>query len=153
LAEIGLDFHVEGLDPQLQRDYFSRQLKLAQQFDRPVIIHARGALEEIIHTLRRHPGLRGVVHSFSGSEQQAQQLWHMGFHLGIGGPITYERARRLRRIVASMPLEFLLLESEPARVVEVLRTVAALRPESESAIAAATCDNTLRLFGLDLVKR
>jgi len=168
VGEIGLDFHVEGLDPQLQRDYFSRQLKLAQQFDRPVIIHARGALEEIIHTLRRHPGLRGVVHSFSGSEQQAQQLWQMGFHLGIGGPITYERARRLRRIVASMPLEFLLLESdapdqpdsahrgqrnEPARVVEVLRTVAALRPESESAIAAATCDNTLRLFGLDLVKR
>lgn len=168
VGEIGLDFHVEGLDPQLQRDYFSRQLKLAQQFDLPVIVHARAALEEIIQTLRRCPGLRGVVHSFSGSEQQAQQLWQMGFHLGIGGPITYGRAQRLRRIVASMPLEFLLLESdapdqpdaahrgqrnEPARIVEVLRSVAALRTEAESVIAAATCDNTRRLFDLDRAKR
>jgi len=168
VGEIGLDFHVEGLDPQLQRDYFHRQLKLAQQFSLPVIVHARAALEEIIQTLRRFPGLRGVVHSFSGSEQQALKLWQMGFYLGIGGPITYGRAQRLRRIVASMPLEFLLLESdapdqpdsahrgqrnEPARVVEVLRSVAALRSESESIIAAATCDNTRRLFGLDPVRR
>ena len=168
VGEIGLDFHVEGLDPQLQRHYFSRQLDLAKKFDLPVIVHARAALEEIIQTLRRIPSLRGVVHSFSGSEQQARQLWQMGFHLGIGGPITYDRAQRLRRIVATMPLEFLLLESdapdqpdsahrgqrnEPARVVEVLRSVAGLRPESESVIAAATCDNTRRLFGLDPAKR
>jgi len=168
VGEIGLDFHVDGLDPQLQRDYFHRQLTLAQEFDLPVIVHARAALEEIIQTLRRYPGLRGVVHSFSGSEQQARQLWQTGFYLGIGGPITYERAQRLRRIVASMPLEFLLLESdapdqpdaahrgqrnEPARVVEVLRSIAALRSEDVSVIAKATCDNTRRLFGLDLVKR
>ncbi|WP_458072046.1 TatD family hydrolase [Rhodanobacter sp. BL-MT-08] len=168
VGEIGLDFHVEGLDPALQRDYFSRQLELARQFDLPVIVHARAALEEIIQTLRRFPGLRGVVHSFSGSEQQARQLWQMGFHLGIGGPITYDRAKRLRRIVASMPLQYLLLESdapdqpdcahrgqrnEPARVVEVLRSIAALRTESESVIAAATCDNTRRLFGIDPVNR
>ena len=164
VGEIGLDFHVEGLDPQRQRDYFSHQLMLAQQFDLPVIVHARAALDEIIQTLRRYPRLRGVVHSFSGSEQQARQLWKMGFHLGIGGPITYDRAQRLRRIVASMPLEFLLLESdapdqpdaahrgqrnEPARVIEVLRSITVLRTESESLIAAATCANTRRLFGLD----
>jgi TatD DNase family protein len=167
VGEIGLDFHVEGLDPELQRRYFSAQLDLAQQFDLPVIVHARAALEEIIQTLRRFPGLRGVVHSFSGSEQQAKQLWERGFHLGIGGPITYDRAQRLRRIVASMPLEFLLLESdapdqpgaahrgqrnEPAYVVEVCKTIAALRNESESIVAAATCHNTHRLFRLDRVK-
>lgn len=164
VGEIGLDFHVTGLDHELQRFYFVRQLQLARERDLPVIVHARGALEEVSLTLRRTGGLRGVVHSFSGSEQQARQLWKMGFHLGIGGPLTYERAQRLRRIVAQMPIEFLLLESdapdqpgdahrgqrnEPAYVAEVLSCVAALRGEAEADIAAATRDNARRLFDLD----
>jgi TatD DNase family protein len=165
VGEIGLDFHVQDLDPQLQREYFVRQLRLARERDLPVIVHARGALEEVILTLRRIGGLRGVVHSFSGSEQQARQLWQMGFHVGIGGPVTHERAQRLRRIVAMIPIEFLLLESdapdqpgaahrgqrnEPARIVEVLQSIATLRNEPEAAVAAATTANTRRLFGLDL---
>jgi TatD DNase family protein len=168
VGEIGLDFHVGGLDRALQRDYFLKQLALALSFDLPVILHARGALEEIIQTLRRMPGLRGVVHSFSGSEQQAQQLWQMGFHIGIGGPVTYDRAQRLRRIVATMPLEFLLLESdapdqpdadhrgqrnEPAHVANVWQCIAKLRNESETMIATATTANARRLFNLDLTHR
>lgn len=164
VGEIGLDFHVEGLDRELQRDFFQRQLLLARQRDLPVIVHARGALEEVSLTLRRTGGLRGVVHSFSGSEQQAQHLWDIGFHLGIGGPVTYPRAQRLRRIVAQMPIEFLLLESdapdqpdaahrgernEPARVADILQCVAALRGEPEAHVAAATSANARRLFALD----
>jgi TatD DNase family protein len=164
VGEIGLDFHVAGLDHELQRFYFVRQLQLARERDLPVIVHARGALEEVRLTLHRIGGLRGVVHSFSGSEQQARQLWKMGFHLGIGGPLTYARAQRLRRIVMQMPIEFLLLESdapdqpgaahrgqrnEPAYVAEVLSCVAALRGEAEADIAAATRANARRLFGLD----
>ncbi|MHB1271577.1 MAG: TatD family hydrolase [Rhodanobacter sp.] len=164
VGEIGLDFHVTGLDQDLQRHYFSSQLRLARERDLPVIVHARGALEEVILTLRRTGGLRGVVHSFSGSLEQARRLWTMSFHLGIGGPVTYDRAQRLRRIVAQMPIEFLLLESdapdqpdahhrgqrnEPSRVVEVLRCVAALRDQPEDEIASATTDNARRLFDLD----
>jgi TatD DNase family protein len=164
VGEIGLDFHVAGLDHDLQRHYFTSQLTLARERDLPVIVHARGALEEVILTLRRIPGLRGVVHSFSGSEQQAQQLWRMGFHIGLGGPVTYERAQRLHRIVTQMPIEYLLLESdapdqpdashrgqrnEPARIVEVLRSIAELRGESEASVAAATTANVRRLFDLD----
>ena len=163
IGEIGLDFHVEGLDRTLQRDYFIRQLRLARERQLPVIVHARGALEEVILTLRRVGGLRGVVHSFSGSEQQARQLWQLGFHLGIGGPVTYDRAQRLRRLVAQMPIEYLLLESdapdqsdtdhrgqrnEPARVVTVLNCIAALRGEPATAIAVATSANARKLFGL-----
>jgi TatD DNase family protein len=163
VGEIGLDFHVDGLDHELQRHYFLGQLRLARERDLPVIVHARGALEEASLTLRRIGGLRGVVHSFSGSEQQARQLWEIGFHLGIGGPVTYPRAQRLRRIVAQMPIEFLLLESdapdqpdaahrgernEPARVAEVLQCVAGLRGEPALDIAAATSANAHRLFGL-----
>lgn len=164
VGEIGLDFHVEGLDRELQRDFFQRQLQLARQRNLPVIVHARGALEEVSLTLRRTGGLRGVVHSFSGSEQQAQHLWDIGFHLGIGGPVTYPRAQRLRRIVAQMPIEFLLLESdapdqpdaahrgernEPARIADVLQCIAALRGEPEAHVATATSANARRLFALD----
>lgn len=163
IGEVGLDFHAGELDPALQRSYFMRQLALARELDLPVIVHARQALEEVILTLRRHPGMRGVVHSFSGSEEQARRLWQLGFHIGIGGPVTYERAQRLRRIVADMPIEFLLLESdapdqpdanhrgqrnEPARIAGVLHCVAALRGEPKPAVAAATSANTRRLFRL-----
>lgn len=164
VGEIGLDFHLEELDAETQRHYFHRQLELAREHDLPVIVHARRALDEVIHTLRRFNVRRGVVHSFSGSGQQAQQLWKLGIHLGIGGPVTYARAHRLRRIVATMPIEYLLLESdapdqpgaghrgqrnEPAFAIEALRCIAQLRGESEDAVAAATLANTCRLFGLD----
>lgn len=164
IGECGLDYFVPGLDADEQRRYFVAQLELARETDLPVIVHARRAVDEVIATFRRIGGLRGVVHSYSGSFEQAAQLWKLGFHLGFGGPITYDRATRLRDIVARMPLEFLLLESdapdqplaahrglrnEPCRVAEVLDQVAALRPESRETIAAATTANAVRLFGLD----
>jgi TatD DNase family protein len=168
LGEIGLDFYVKELDRDLQRDYFEAQLALAHELDLPVIVHARRAVEEVLLALRRMPGLRGVVHSFAGSEQQAERLYEMGFHLGIGGPVTYPRARRLRDLVASMPIEHLLLETdapdqpnaghqgtrnEPVRMLETLRTIAELRGESVEAIAAATTANACRLFDLQVPHR
>ncbi|WP_374602470.1 TatD family hydrolase [Arenimonas sp.] len=162
VGECGLDFHVEGLDPEAQRRFFQRQLELAREFDLPLVLHARRAVEEVIVSLRRIGGLRGVVHSWSGSEEQARQLFELGFCLGIGGPVTYERARRLRRTVANMPPDFLLLETdapdqpgadsrgernEPARLRRVLEVVAELRGQPEAAIAEATTANALRLFG------
>ncbi|WP_114693284.1 TatD family hydrolase [Mizugakiibacter sediminis] len=163
VGECGLDFYVEGLDAELQRMYFVRQLELAREFALPVIVHARRALDEVIAALRRIGGLRGVVHSFSGSEEQARQLWKLGFGIGIGGPVTYPRAQRLRRIVAAMPLQYLLLETdapdqpgighrgernEPAHLVEVLDCIAALRGMEREALAAATSGNAAALFGL-----
>src|SRR3546814_1473777 len=66
----------------------------------PVIVHARRAVDAVVASIRSVGKLRGVVHSWSGSRQQAEQLWDLGFLLGIGGPVTYERARRLRELVA-----------------------------------------------------
>jgi TatD DNase family protein len=162
IGECGLDYYVDGLDADTQRHYFQAQLDLARQFDRPLVVHARRAVEEVTLALRRTGGLRGVVHSYAGSEEQARQLFELGFCLGFGGPVTYDRARRIRRVVASMPIEFLLLETdapdqpnachrgernEPARMVEVLKTIAALRNTSEEAIAEATTANAIRVFG------
>lgn len=162
VGECGLDFFVEGLDPDTQRLYFHGQLALAREHALPVVLHARRAVDEVIAALRRTGGLRGVVHSWSGSEEQARQLFGLGFHLGIGGPVTFERAQRLRRTVATMPLECLLLETdapdqpdaahrgqrnEPSRLGEVLKVVAALRGADPEEIAAATRANAERLFG------
>jgi TatD DNase family protein len=163
VGECGLDCYVEDLDRELQRRYFLRQLELARDFDLPLILHARRAVEEVIAALRRIGGLRGVVHSFSGSVDQARQLWKLGFCLGFGGPITYPRARRLRDIVASMPLEFLLLETdspdqplhghqgrrnEPAQLTQVCACAAALRGVEPETIATATTANCERVFAL-----
>ena len=163
IGECGLDFHVEGLDIETQRMYFVRQLELARELDLPLIVHARRAFEEVITTLQRIGKLRGVVHSFSGSIEQARRLWKLGFCIGIGGPVTYRRATRLRGIVATMPAEFLLLETdspdqplaarrgarnEPAYLVEVLDCVAGLRGEDAQTVAATTTRNAERLFGI-----
>src|SRR5690606_19908555 len=75
VGECGLDYFVEGLDPERQRAVFLRQLQLARDFDLPVIVHARRAMDEVLVMLRRIGGLRGVVHSYSGSEEQARQLF------------------------------------------------------------------------------
>jgi len=163
VGECGLDHYLPGLDPARQRELFAGQLCLAREFDLPVIVHARHAVDEVIALLRRHAPLRGVVHSFAGSAEQARQLWNMGFLIGLGGPITYERARRLRALAATMPLEYLLLETdapdqplashrgqrnEPAHLVEVAQVVAQLRGIDVSEVAAATRSNAQRLFAL-----
>lgn len=165
VGECGLDFYVEGLDPARQQALFDAQLRLAREFDLPVIVHARRAVDAVIASIRRVGGLRGVVHSFPGSRQQADMLWREGFLLGIGGPVTYPRANRLRELVATMPIECLLLETdspdqpdcahrgrrnEPARLVHVLQAVAALREESAGHVAAEATRNAARLFGLSI---
>lgn len=163
VGECGLDFFLPELDPGQQRFYFRAQLEIARDFGLPVVVHARRAVEEVIATLRSVGGLTGVVHSYPGSEEQARQLYALGFMLGIGGPVTYERAARLRRLVASMPLDRLLLETdspdqpdashrgqrnEPARLATVLDVVARLRGAEPGEIATAISNNARRLFGL-----
>ncbi len=163
VGECGLDYFVDGLDRETQRELFQQQLRLAREFDLPVVIHARKAVDEVIQRIRAIGGLRGVVHSYSGSPEQAQQLWRLGFLIGLGGPVTYPRAQRLRRLVGTMPLEFLLLESDapdqpdadwrghrndPARLLRIAECVAELRDSDPGTIARVTRDNALRLFGL-----
>jgi TatD DNase family protein len=169
VGECGLDFFVEGLDVETQQHFFEGQLVLARDFDLPVIVHARRAVDAVISAIKRIGGsgssrkLRGVVHSFSGSIEQARQLWDLGFLIGLGGPVTYERAKRLHRLVAEMPLDRLLLETdspdqpdaeicgqrnEPARLSFICETIARLRDEEPATIAAATTRNAERLFGI-----
>ena len=163
VGECGLDYFVEGLDRDLQHHYFENQLQLAREYDLPVIVHARRAVDDVIAAVRRIGSLRGVVHSYSGSEEQARQLWKSGVLLGLGGPVTYDRANRLRRLAATMPIEYLLLETdapdqpdagirgqrnEPARLATVCDVIAGLRGIAADELAAATSANAERLFRL-----
>ncbi|MBN6110545.1 TatD family hydrolase [Xanthomonas bonasiae] len=165
IGECGLDFFVEGLDEAEQQRYFAGQLQLARAFDLPVIVHARRAVDAVILAIRKVGRLRGVVHSFAGSPEQARQLQSLDFLIGLGGPVTYERAQRLRRLVAELPLQQLLLETdapdqpdasirgernEPARLRTVLDTIAALRGQPAAEIAEQTTRNAQQLFGLDV---
>lgn len=162
IGECGLDFHLEDLDRDAQQFYFRGQLQIARDFDLPLVVHARHAVEAVIVALKSVGGLRGVIHSFAGSPEQARQLAKLGFMIGLGGPVTYARANRLRKLVATMPIEQLLLETdapdqpdaehrgqrnEPARIVNVVDAIARLRDEDPADIAAATTRNAERLFG------
>jgi TatD DNase family protein len=163
VGECGLDYFIEALDRDTQSHYFEAQLQLAHEFDLPVVVHARRAVDAVIAAIRKTGKLRGVVHSYSGSLEQARQLWNLGFLIGLGGPVTYDRANRLRKLAASMPIDYLLLETdapdqpdagirgqrnEPARLAEVVTVIAQLRGEDAAAVAAATTANAERLFGL-----
>jgi TatD DNase family protein len=163
VGECGLDYFLRDLDPKQQVHYFSEQLRLARRHHLPVIIHARHAVDAVIQCIRRFSGTRGVVHSFSGSEDQARRLLDLGILLSFGGPVTYERASRLRRLVRYVPLDGFLLETdapdqplsqhrgernEPAYLAEVLTCVAELRGADPDTIAVATTANARRLFGI-----
>jgi TatD DNase family protein len=163
VGECGLDFFVDGLDADQQQFYFDGQLRIARAFDLPVIVHARRAVDAVIAAIKQVGGLRGVIHSFPGSPEQAAQLHKLGFLVGLGGPLTYDRAQRLRRLVAQLPLEQLLLETdapdqpdagirgernEPARLTVIAETVARLRGEPVEMIAEQTTANARRLFAL-----
>ena len=163
IGECGLDYFVDGLDRGTQRRYFDAQLQLAREFDLPVIVHARRAVEDAIIAIRKVGGLRGVVHSYAGSIEQARQLGDAGFLLGFGGPATYPRANRIRKVVAAVPLAQVLLETdapdqplcghqgernEPCRLTGVLAAIADIRDEDPATIAKATTANAERLFAL-----
>lgn len=164
VGECGLDFFIPDPDREAQQALFEAQLELADRFRLPVIIHARKSVEQVLNTLRRFPRIEGVLHSFSGSRQQAERLIDMGFRFGFGGPVTYSNARRLQALVKWMPLEVMLLETdspdqpdathqrqrnEPAYLPLIVDAICQLKGISPQELAARTSANARSLFGLE----
>ena len=112
VGEIGLDGFVPGLDMARQQLFYKAQLKLAQQHDLPVILHVRRSADLLLQGLRKTPVKGGIAHAFNGSLQQAQQFIDMGFKLGFGGALTFERANQLRLLATQLPLSALVLETD-----------------------------------------
>ncbi len=163
VGECGIDFFESRIDEKWQKQLFTEQLHLAANHRLPVIVHARKAMDEVTSLLRKHAGYGGVLHSFSGSLQQAQQLFDLGFKLGIAATVSFERAQKLRAVVAAMPDAALLIESDapdqpganhrgqlnrPAFIVEHLQTMAELRQCDAGDLAVTLTRNTESLFKL-----
>ena len=112
IGEIGLDYFVEGLDPQRQDFFFQGQLDLAQQFQLPVVLHVRRSQDAILKALRQRTIPGGIAHAFNGSFQQAEQFIDMNFKLGFGGAATYTRALQIRRLLKELPLDSIVTETD-----------------------------------------
>lgn len=112
IGEIGLDFFVPGLDAERQTRFYRQQLQLARRFDLPVILHVRRSADALLKGLREVPVQGGIAHAFNGSLQQAQAFIALGFKLGFGGALTYERALQLRRLATELPIDALVLETD-----------------------------------------
>lgn len=164
VGEIGLDFRPGQASAEMQVPLFEQQLALARAQDLPVLLHVVKAHDEVLKRLRQCQLPRGgIVHAFSGSEQQAREYAKLGFKLGFGGAFTHARARKLQRLAAELPLEWLVLETdapdmplagyqgernEPARVAEVAQQLASLRGVSLAQVAEQTCANARQILHL-----
>ncbi|MTW21508.1 TatD family hydrolase [Allochromatium palmeri] len=164
IGEIGLDYHVAGLDPERQARLLDRQLSIARAAGLPVLLHVRKAHDAMLTLLRRQPvSAGGIAHAFSGSLQQAHQYLDLGFKLGFGGMLTFERSRRLRRLASELPLDALVLETDapdmtvashqgernsPEYLPDVVLTLARLRDLEPSEVAERTRANARTVLGL-----
>lgn len=163
LGEIGLDYHYDISPREAQREVFVRQLELAREAGKPIVIHTREAWEDTLGMLREHWGdssCGGIMHCFSGGAEEAEQVLEMGFHLSFTGVITFPKALRVQEAARRAPRDRLLIETdapylapapyrgkrnEPAWVVHTARQLAELRGESFQQVAQATTANFRRL--------
>ncbi|TCJ16280.1 TatD family deoxyribonuclease [Parasulfuritortus cantonensis] len=156
IGEIGLDLFVPGLDFVRQEFFYAEQLKIARDYDLPVLLHCRRAVDAILKHLRRTRVPGGIAHAFNGSRQQADAFLNLGFRLGFGGAFTWERATRLRALAVELPLEAIVLETdspdippawlgrarnEPAELARIAATLAELRGLDPAEVARATSAN------------
>lgn len=162
VGEIGLDCWPSSVDMKIQLEFFSRQLKIAKSLKLPVILHARKSYDLVFKCLRE-VGFSdgGIVHAFNGSLEQAKRFIDQGFVLGIGGTVTYPRAKKAHRVLAALSDSAFVLETDspdmplhgyqgqnntPLSIPLIAHSVAAIRGESVEQIAVQTYDNLLRVF-------
>ncbi len=163
VGEIGLDYHwPDGPSRARQTDCFERQLALAAELGLPVVVHDRDAHEDTLRLLRQYRPA-GVVHCFSGSVEMAREVLALGMHIGLGGAVTFQNARKPAAVAAMVPADRLLLETDapymapvPFRggrcdsrlIAHTAAVIAALRGVTPEALLGQTAANARRLFGI-----
>ena len=166
IGEIGLDTKIEECGLTEQLPVLESQFALAVDLDLPVILHCRGAFEELLTAVNKHGGrLRGVLHAYSRGPELAERFISAGMFIALGGAVTRDRARRVRRTAERLPLDKIVLETdapsigldgvlpantEPGHVRDIAEAVADIRGESIETIAEVTTANACRLFNLPL---
>ncbi len=112
LGEIGLDYHYDGTDKEKQAEYFERQMLLAEKLGLPVCIHDREAHGDVMEVIRRHPNVKGILHSFSGSAEMALELVKLGYYISFSGTLTFTNAKKPREVAAVLPQDKVLIETD-----------------------------------------
>ncbi len=163
LGEIGLDYHWEPIERELQQTYFEAQLALASELELPVIIHDREAHGDCFDTVLKYPSVRGVFHSYSGSAEMAKELTRRGWYISFSGVVTFKNARKVREVAAMIPADRILIETdapylapEPFRgrlnhsglMVYTAKALSEILGKTAQEIADLTSENAMRLFGI-----
>ena len=165
IGEIGLDYHYDEPAKEVQKKWFVRQLRLAKEVSLPIIVHSRDAAADTLEILSRDEfkGMRGIIHCFSYSLELAREYVKMGYHIGIGGVVTFKNGRKLQEIAGSIPLENIVVETdcpylapEPYRgrrnssayLTYIIDRIASLRNTEYEEIERATYENAAALFGV-----
>lgn len=164
IGEIGLDYYWDHESHDIQKKWFIRQLELARNLNLPVIIHSRDAAEDTFKIMKEHAqGMRGVIHCFSYSKEMAEEYVKLGFHIGVGGVVTFKNGKKLKEVVEAIPLERILLETdspylapEPHRgkrnsslyLSHIVQTIADLKGLTYDEVVAQTEKSAKMLFGI-----
>lgn len=163
VGEIGLDYYWDASDREIQKKWFLRQLDLAGELDKPVIIHSREAAADTLELIRAAGGanFQMVIHCFSYSTEVAREYLNMGHYLGIGGVVTYKNGRKLKEVVSYMPLDRILLETDAPylspvpfrgrrnsseKIQYVVQEIARLKEVSEETVLETTWENACRFY-------
>jgi TatD DNase family protein len=162
VGEIGLDFFVTKQNRETQEYFFSEQLKIANEFNLPVVMHVRRAVDDVLKHLRRYKVRGGIAHAFNGSAQQAEAFIDLGFKLGFGGAMTYPRALKIRELAKTLPLTSIVLETDapdippawlgtkgrnaPAELVKIAQVLADLRGIEITQIIEITSKNAIQIL-------
>lgn len=166
VGEIGLDYYWPEPDAELQKKWFVRQLQLARELKKPVVIHSRDACHDTLEILRGEHAeeLGGVIHCYSYSAETAREYLDMGFFFGIGGVLTFKNGRKLKETVEILPMDRIVIETDspylapvPNRgkrndsrnLAYVVRELAAMKGISEEEVRRVTWENACRLYGLE----
>ena len=112
LGEIGLDYHYEGYDEKLQKEYFEAQMALAERLSIPVVIHDRDAHGDVMEIIRKFPNVKGVMHSYSGSVEMAEELVKLGYYISFSGTLTFKNARKTPEVAMAVPHGLVLIETD-----------------------------------------
>ena len=164
IGEIGLDYYWDNEPHEVQQKWFIRQLELAGEVKKPVIIHSREAAADTMYIMKNYAqGLGGVIHCYSYSREMAEEYVKMGFYIGIGGVVTFKNAKKLKDVAAAIPIEKIVLETdcpymapEPYRgkrnqssyIRYVAEKIAELKEMSQEEVIAVTEKNARDLYGI-----
>lgn len=163
VGEIGLDYYVESVDRDRQKTVFEQQLQMAADFNLPALLHVRRSHADTIATLKRFKLKRaGIVHAFAGSREEAKEYIKLGFKLGLGGAATWPQALRMHRVIADLPLDSVVLETDspdmapamypgqrnsPEHLPAICVALAGLMNTTPDTLANASTENACQVFG------